>query len=293
MKEKTLAEPSLQDQIAGFIQSYYLIAIGLLSLAVPTLNDLINGIWQRDDQGQGPIIFAIILWLFWQKRIELYSLPASIGYRKIGLVVLIFGLFLYTIGRSQGIYIFEIGSFIPIVASVFLITKGWPGLIKVWFPLFFMVFLVPLPSGVIDALTGTLKEQVSHFAEIILYGLGYPVARTGTLITVGQYQLLVADACSGLHSMFSLSAVGILYAYIMNYSNWWRTGILLLAIIPIAFFANIIRVMVLILVTYHFGDAAGQGFIHDFAGFLLFAVSLGLLYFLDSILGFVFKRDAV
>jgi exosortase len=109
------------------------------------------------------------------------------------------------------------------------------------------------------------------------------------VLTIGQYQLLVADACSGLHSMFSLSAMGLLYFYLIKHSSWLRNGILIAAILPMAFAANIVRVLVLVLVTYHFGNDAAQGFIHSFAGILLFIVALLGLMALDALLGLVFK----
>mgnify|MGYP001094330308 CR=1 FL=1 len=140
---------------------------------------------------------------------------------------------------------------------------------------------MPLPFFLVDAITGPLKQQVSFLAEQLLYFGGYPIARTGVVLAIGPYQLLVADACSGLHSMYSLSAIGILYLYLMQYRNRVRVLLLLVAILPIAFLANVIRVIILALVTYHLGDEAGQGFLHGFAGILLFVVALGLLFGLD------------
>ena len=123
----------------------------------------------------------------------------------------------------------------------------------------------------------------------MLYAVGYPIARSGVTLTIGQYQLLVADACSGLHSMFSLSAMGLLYFYLIRHSSIARNLILIAAILPMAFAANIVRVMALVLITYHFGNDAAQGFIHSFAGILLFIVALLGLMALDSLLGLVFK----
>jgi exosortase/archaeosortase family protein len=106
---------------------------------------------------------------------------------------------------------------------------------------------------------------------------------------VGQYQLLVADACAGLNSMFTLEALGLLYMNMMKYTSVTRNVVLSILVIPIAFVANVVRVMILVLVTYHFGDAAGQGFVHSFAGMVLFLVGLLLVLATDFLLGFVFK----
>ncbi|WP_047393352.1 exosortase B [Chitinibacter sp. ZOR0017] len=277
-----------QFNLAVFFKKNLLIVLGLLALAVPTCLSLAQGIWQSDDQAHGPIILAIVVWLFWQVKERIVALPDRPA-TGMAFVLLIPALLLYVLGRSQAILIFEIGAFIPLVMALLLLSKGPRAIAIAWFALVFMLFLIPLPGSVVDALTGALKSQVSHIAEVILYAAGYPVGRSGVLITVGQYQLLVADACSGMHSMFSLLAVGSLYVYITNHQSKWRNVILILAILPMAFIANIIRVMTLILVTYHFGDDAGQGFIHDFAGMALFAFALAGMFILDAILGLLNK----
>jgi hypothetical protein len=70
--------------------------------------------------------------------------------------------------------------------------------------------MIPLPGIIVDAVTGPLKQWISVIVVELLYGVGYPIARNGVILTIGQYQMLVADACSGLHSMYSLSALGTL-----------------------------------------------------------------------------------
>ena len=99
--------------------------------------------------------------------------------------------------------------------------------------------------------------------------------------TIGRYELLVADACSGLNSMFSLAALGALFIHIMGRQSRLHTALLVLAIVPIAFAANIVRVVSLVLITYHFGDAAGQGFLHGAAGIVLMLVALLAFFALD------------
>ena len=172
--------------------------------------------------------------------------------------------------------------------AALLITLGVRAARAMWFALFFLLFMIPLPGFVVDAATGPLKQYISVIAEQVLYAAGYPIARNGVMLTIGQYQLLVADACSGLHSMFSLSAMGLLYLYLMQRTSTARNLIIMAAILPLAFAANIVRVMVLILVTYHLGDEAGQGFLHDFAGIMLFVIGLLFLFALDGVLGFIF-----
>lgn len=185
---------------------------------------------------------------------------------------------------------FEITSQIIVLVALLLLFKGARGLRLVWFPLFFMIFMVPLPEALVASVTAPLKSAVSAVASTLLYQLGYPVGRSGVVMTVGPYQLLVADACAGLNSMFTLEALGMLYMNLMRYTSAARNVVLAVLLIPTAFIANIVRVMILVLVTYHFGDEAGQGFVHGFAGMVLFMVALVLMILLDKVLGVFFSN---
>lgn len=261
---------------------------GLLALYVPTFYAAGTTFWQSDENAHAPIILAVILWLAWKKRAVLQSAPT---HRRptAGMALLVFGLLLYVIGRSQDIALFEIGALTPIVAGTLLAMRGLPAVRAMWFPLFFVAFMVPLPGFFVDALTGPLKEHVSVIVEQILYTAGYPIARTGVMLTIGQYQMLVADACSGLNTMFSLSALGLLFMYLTARTSVLHNLIMLASILPIAFVANIVRVLVLMLVTYHFGDEAGQGYLHGAAGIVLLMSALSVLLLLDAALAWIIR----
>jgi exosortase len=154
---------------------------------------------------------------------------------------------------------------------------------KMWFPLIYLAFVFPPPDSFVAAATQPLKIAISQAAVWLLYEVGYPIANSGVTIQVGQFQLLVAAACAGLNSMISLTAIGLFYVYLRHNANWRYAAILMFAIIPIAALANFIRVLLLILITYHFGDAAAQGFIHNFAGITMFLAALLLVFGLDLV----------
>ncbi|OZA13705.1 MAG: exosortase B [Hydrogenophilales bacterium 17-62-8] len=271
------------------LKSWWPVVIGLLVLYVPSYWMLAHGLWNSDDYAHGPIVLVVTLYLIWQQRAVFAAADkATRGEAAAGWILLAVGLLAYALGRSQDILLFEIGSQIPVILGALLITLGKKSARALWFALFFLLFMIPLPGFVVDAATGPLKQYISVIAEQILYAAGYPIGRSGVTLTIGPYQLLVADACSGLHSMFSLSAMGLLYLYLMQHTSTARNLIIMAAILPIAFAANIVRVMVLILVTYHMGDEAGQGFLHGFAGIMLFIIGLLFLFALDGILGFIF-----
>ena len=266
------------------------IVLGLLALYIPTYWMLAHGLWNSEEQAHGPIVLVVALFLIWQQRAVFLvdAAPPTRAEAASGWTLLVVGLLIYALGRSQDILIFEVGSQIPVILGTLLITLGVRAARALWFALFFLLFMIPLPGFVVDAATGPLKQYISVIAEQVLYAVGYPIARSGVTLTIGPYQLLVADACSGLHSMFSLSAMGLLYLYLMQHTSVARNLIIMAAILPIAFAANIVRVMVLVLVTYHLGDEAGQGFLHGFAGIMLFVIGLLFLFALDGALGFIF-----
>jgi exosortase B len=267
---------------------WLLLLLGWATLYGPTYWDLAHTLWQTEDQAHGALILLVVLWLLWQNKAAIVAGEAA-PRTPAGAMLLAFGLLLYVVGRSQDILLFEIGSQIPVLGGALLILQGGEALRAAWFPLLYIAFMVPLPGILVDALTGPLKQWISIIAEQVLYAVGYPIARNGVVLTIGQYQLLVADACSGLHSMFSLSALGLLYLYMTARTRWLHNGLMLAAILPIAFVANIVRVMVLILVTYHLGDAAGQGFLHGFAGIVLLLSALLSLFALDALLARLIK----
>lgn len=259
---------------------------GLLALFLPTFYDALQDVWGREEQAHGPIILGVSLWLLYRN----WPAMLAAGYAEEqrgtawGWPVLAAGLFSYLLGRVLEIQVIEMFSFPCTVVAVLLLLQGPAALRVQWFPLFFMLFMLPLPGPFVDTVTMPMKMAVSWCAEHILFAIGYPIARSGVVLQVGQYQLLVADACAGLHTLFTLEALGLLYLNIVRHASFLRNLGLALLIVPISFTANIIRVMTLTLITYHFGDAAGQGFLHGFAGMVLFISALLLIIGVDTLL---------
>jgi len=269
------------------------VVLGLLVLYVPTFYGLANGLWQDPDQAQGPLILMVVAYLFWQQREYLIVNSQAKTWTITGGIIFASGLLIYIIGRSQEILIFEVGSQILVVIGLLLITRGMKTLRAMWFPIFFLFFMLPLPGSFIDTMTLPMKIAVSYVADNVLFWFGYPIARTGVMLQVGQYQLMVADACAGMHTLVSLEALGLLYLNLIKHDSAVRNIVLATLIIPISFIANVTRVMILILITYYFGDEAGQGFVHKFAGMVLFIVALMMIMGIDSALQHYVKRRSV
>lgn len=256
----------------------------LVALYVPTFIGLARSVWDTDAQGHGPIVLAVSVWLLyrgWPELSAVHRVDARAGW---GWVTIGFGALLYIFGRSQDILLFEVGSLAVNLAGIILLFTGWRGIRIVWFSLFFLLFMVPLPSAVVDTLTQPMKLAVSSVADSVLFALGYPISRSGVILSIGPYQLLVADACAGLNTLFTLEALGLLYLNMVRTASAFRNISLAILIVPISFLANVIRVIVLSLITYYFGDEAGQGFLHGFAGMVLFMSALGLIIVADGVL---------
>lgn len=283
MTNPTLDRPALQPWRTELVQWWPIIA-GLAALYVPTLVELLRGIWTSDEQMHGPIVLAISVWLLYRNWPAMKASSAGEAPHWSGWLFVVFALLLYAVGRSQDILMFEVGSVIWLLIGLALLTMGVRALKAQWFALFFMLFMVPLPSQVVDLVTLPMKMAVSYVAEMVLFWVGYPIGRNGVILQIGQYMLLVADACAGLHTLLTLEALGLLYLNLVRRDSAFRNITLALLIVPISFTANVIRVMALSLITYHFGDAAGQGFLHGFAGMVLFLSALMLIIGFDTLL---------
>jgi exosortase B len=281
-------DSSLRSVQLSRAMPWLVVLAGFASMYLPVYWWAFNGIWQTDEQAHGLIVLVVTAVLVWLRRRALLAVelqPAPVA----GWLALFVGLLLYLVGRALEVSILFLGSQIPVLLGALLIVGGWPAIRALWFPLIYIAFMIPLPGTLVDALTGPLKQWVSVIAETLLYTAGYPIARDGVMLTIGQYQLLVADACSGLHSMFSLSALGVLYMYIVARASLLHNAVMLASILPVAFAANIVRVLILILVTYHLGDEAGQGFLHGAAGIVLMIAALLFLFVVDALLARVIK----
>ena len=263
--------------------TWWIAGFGLAVMYLPVYWAAAHGIWQDEDQMHGVLILAVMVWLFWGLR---HRIAATLAEPAPGWGWSIFacGCVVYLTGQLFNISSLEFASQPFIVASVLLILKGRRAIHVAWFALAYFVFMIPLPATLVDAITGPLKQWISAIVVEVLYRVGYPISRSGVILVIGQYQMLVADACSGLHSMFSLAALGTLFMHVMGRRSTLHNVIMLASILPIAFTANIVRVMALVLITYHFGDEAGQGFLHGAAGIVLMLVALACFFGLDALL---------
>jgi exosortase len=268
-----------------------ILALGLAALVLPTMIEVARVSGSTEQGGHGPLVLATGGWLLW-RELKASKVERRPGQLIPGLVLLVPLVALFVVARITGVL--EIEAFAmygALITSAYLLFGG--AVIRaIWFPLVYLAFTLPPPDSVVAAVTQPVKIGISHWAVSLLDMLGYPVANSGVTIQIGQYQLLVAAACAGLNSIVTLGALCLFYVYLRHRSNFTAFLVISVAAIPIAIVSNFIRVLVLVLVTYYLGESAAQGFVHDFAGLLMFAVALLTVFAVDQLATPLFMRRA-
>ncbi len=281
--------PTFLGRSRGRPMAHWFLVLGLAALIMPTLITVGAQFWSHENGVHGPIVLATGIWLFLRQRKRLMALRAPGNPWLAGASFLLF-LPAYIFGRAFDYLSFEVAALLGILLAVFYLYFGDRAVRHVWFPILYMGFLIPPPGWLIDAMTGGLKTFVSVTSTQILGLMGYPVARIGVTLYVAQFQLLVEDACSGMNSIVSLTSVSLFYIYLLHATSWRYAVILTCWILPIAIAANILRVLILVLITYHLGNEAAQGFLHNTAGMAMFVVALFGIFAVDRIAAPLFRR---
>ncbi|UWH28713.1 exosortase [Aeromonas veronii] len=260
----------------------WLALAALAALYVPLFHGLYFAQGESLGGSTAALLLVLALGLFIQQLLAcpLRGAPA----RALGAVALLQASALYLLGELLQLPMFSAGSLILMLAAVVLLYFGRAALREFLLPLLLLLFVIPLPYVLTDVIVQPLKLFISAVTEGLLYLLGYPVARQGVVLYLGPYQLLVADACSGINSLFSLEAIALLYLHVVKRGGAARKAVIGLLIVPISVLANVLRVLFIALLTYHQGNAVGQSFVHELSGLFLFVVALLLIIGLDGLL---------
>ena len=258
-------------------------------LAGPTFLRLGQQVWSREIGAHGPIVLATGIWLLWRKWASMTT-EAHPGNPILTFAGVVVSLGVYVFGRAYDFISLEALGLYGFGMSILHDRFGAKVMLANWFPLFYLGMLLPVPGWAIDKFTAPLKLLVTTLATGLVEPLGIPIVQQGVTMTVGPYQLLVEDACSGLNSLIGLVAITLFYIYLLRNASWRYSAFLVLLIVPVAIAANVLRILILINLTYFFGDAVGQGFLHVTAGLFLFAISLSLMFAIDSLISRVLLR---
>jgi exosortase len=248
--------------------------------------DAIRGMvldWYNDENySHGFLIPVISGYILWQRREEIAAVEAKPS--LFGLVVVLAGLCQFLFGYVSGESFTMRFSMLVVAAGAILFSYGAPLFKLVAFPFCYLVYMIPLPYILYDSIAFPLKLLVSKYSVAFLKLIGIPVYREGNVINLVNTTLEVADACSGIRSIVSLLALATALAF-FSQKGWLKRTILIVMAIPIAVFANGVRVIGTGILATRYGSKAAEGFFHEFAGLVIFGVAMALLLFTSGLLG--------
>jgi len=254
----------------------WLIWLLVTVLYTPVFIDLYKARWETIDYTHAYFILPISLWLAWRNLKNLKPGKVKLSYASFFLFLTILGLAMFVFGWRQDYGMITTFSLIPLLFGLFGFIYGPKITRSVSFPILYLLLLVPPPLGVLDAITIPMRQWTTMLSVAALKGLNYPVLRDGLMISIGGHEIYMGPACSGFRSLITMISLGIVYAYVNKGSAKTKLA-LVTAIVPLALLGNLIRVMGVCMVTFHFGESTGHTF-HDASGFIIFLVLiLGLM----------------
>jgi exosortase A len=227
--------------------------------------------WENNpNYSHGYLIPPVVAFLLWRERARF---ARAIGRGSAwGLVLILLGLVGHVASIRAGVFMVQGYSLVVVLFGLVLFFLGGRAARAIWFPLGYLVFMLPMPPLIANVLSFRLKAFAARAGSAIAFRAGIPLARTGMTIHLPAGSLRIADPCSGLRSLIALVALGALFAYLTQ-APLWKRLVLFLAAIPLAVFANIVRIAVLCGVANVWGVDAALGFFHDFSGLLLFIIA--------------------
>ena len=251
-----------------------LIFLALASFMYHTTTSYLLGKWRMDDFTYSYFIPLVVTYLIWEKRTEIAIEPTCRSW--FGLLPALLGLLFFWMGELGGEYtIMFISIWLLLVGTLWSIF-GWRRFRVIAFPIILILAMIPPPAVLYDNLTLRLKLISSQIGVLLLQLCGLTAYREGNVIDVGFTKLQVVDACSGLRYFFPLIVLGILLAYFFK-GSWWKKVIIVVSAIPVSIVTNSMRIASVGILYQFMGPAAAEGFFHDFSGWFIFMLSLGIL----------------
>jgi exosortase len=275
----SIDKPTITAHLNRFRYPYILVA-GLVLLNLPTLISMVKGWSQDDNYSHGFLIIPISVWLFWRERSKLVF-PATPS--NSGLALFVVGSLFLVLGLAASELFTTRVALVMMLSGIALHYLGWPNFRKVWFPFFFLLFMIPVPATIYHSLTLPLQLFATKVTVNLLHFLAVPCVQKGNIIQLPSYQLEVLEACSGLRSLVALMALGALYAY-TSLPGKARPIILFLATIPIAIITNILRIFFTAIAAYAISTEFAEDFLHELSGFLVFGSALVMTLIVGALL---------
>jgi exosortase len=238
--------------------------------------------WANLDYHHAYFILPVSLWLSWRQcRLNKIIIKPSSFYETItGLILLTFGALVFVHGWRNGYALLSTFSLIPVLAGYISFMFGFKVLRLFWFPLLYLILLIPPSTGILDSITLPMRFFITNISQSFLSFLGYQVVREGLIISVNNNEIYMGAPCSGFRSLITLLSLGSVYAYISS-GNIKTKISLLFSIIPIALLGNFFRVISVCLAVNHFGSNLGNK-VHDIGGYVVFIILIVGLIFLEN-----------
>jgi len=273
--EKTAAPWQMRLKVHGWSigQGIFLVgAFGYLYASV--LPDLVAD-WGNDpDYSHGFLIPVLSGYFLWERRHALAQLPVQPS--PVGFLVMLLGIALLLLGQVGAELFLMRVSLVVLLAGLVLYRSGWRYLKGMAFPIVFLLFMIPWPAIILNALTLPLQLLAARLSTSSLQLMNLPVYREGNVIFLPHATLEVVEACSGIRSLVSLLALAVVFAY-MTQRHVWKIAVLVVSATPIAIIANAFRIWGTGVLAHVYGPQAAEGFYHTFAGWLVFVIAFVLL----------------
>jgi exosortase len=244
--------------------------------------------WMVDENySHGFLIPLVSAYMIWRRRERIRSLPKDSC--DVGLVVILFGLLLFFVASIAAEYFTQRLSMLIVMGGLVLYLGGKRLAGTVAFPLIYLIFMIPVPYVIYYTASFPLELLASRLTTSVVALLGIPIIRAGNILHLESTTLQVVDACSGLRSLISLSALAAAMAFLTQ--RTFLTGILLfLSSVPVAIGANVLRLTVTAILASLYGERVAQGFLHQFSGVLVFVFAVICLGFIGGILRWLVSR---
>jgi len=253
----------------------------LVLLYFHVLQGLVSDWIHMPDFSHGFLIPIVSFYFVYERRKQLFALSSSTAWRGFGLII--FGILLFLLGNLATEYFTMRFSMLVVLGGIILFLLGKEFYKSLLFPLVFLIFMIPIPSVLMDRITFPMQLFASKVAARSLYLFGIPVLREGNIIQMANTSLEVAEACSGIRSLISLLALSVVFAFLSQKTTLKRV-LLILSTFPIAIIANAARVTGTGILAHHYGDKVAQGFFHGFSGWILFVVAFICLFIVGWLL---------
>ena len=267
-----------RDSVVPSLLVVFLLLVGVYAPIIP---ELVSDWYNDPNYSHGFLVPLISAYFLWERRDLLRA--AKLRPSFWGLLPILLGFALLAFGFAGTEYYTMRISLVFWIAGIVLYWFGWEVFRIAALAIGFLVFMVPLPYIVYDALAFPLKLFVTKVSVFSLKTMGIVVWRDGNILQFPQTVLEVADACSGLRSLMSLAALSVAYAFVSQ-KKWLPRLVLILLAVPIAILTNMVRVIGTGILAQFYGAAAAQGFFHEFAGLAVFALAMVLLLISGAVL---------